>query len=421
MPDTPRAFPTSIAKRTAPAFTLLAIGFLLLLTVAPALQAQTYSVIHTFSGADGSYPTSTLLLDRAGNLYGTTYGGGADDEGTAFQLKRAGSGWILSRLYSFDGAYGGDGAYPINYGGLVFGPDGAIYGTTQEGGIFSGSQSLGTVFRLQPQPNRCQSFSCPWTNTIIHAFAGYPADGALPSGNVVFDATGNVYGTTTENAGPGSIFELTRSNGGWTESIIPSPNAGPFSAGLAIDTVGNLYGASLYGSQNGREDGSIFQLVPSGSGWTTNILYSFTGGADGKFPMGGVVLDHAGNIYGTTYEGGTESGGTVFQLAPSNGGYTFHLLCSFSGNRGPQSALTIDAAGNLYGTTEYDGDGSAGSAFKVTNTGAGWTCTTLYNFQLGNGGLAPVGGLTVDANGNIFGTASGGGANGNGVIFEITQ
>ena len=396
---------------------ILAMTFVLTVCGVQA-HAQTYSILHTFTGSDGSSPTSTLIPDGRGNLYGTTEYGGSLDAGTVFELKRSDSGWVLNTLYSFTGIRGGDGAYPVNYGGLTVGPDGAFYGTTVQGGVFSGSNSLGTVFIVRPSPTRCQTAQCPWSDEVLHEFAGHPNDGEQPSGNVAFDSAGNLYGTTTQGSTAGSIFEMSPSNGEWTERIIPGTTVGEVDGGVALDPSGNLYAACRYCGTHGK--GAIVQVARSGFSWTTNILYSFTGNADGGFPVGGLILDHAGNIYGSTESAGSGFGGTVFQLSPeAGGGWTFNLLCSLGGTRGPQSALARDASGNLYGTTMYDDGG--GSVFKVANNGSGWTCISLHDFSQDGQGVAPVGGVAVDANGNVFGTTSGGGGSGNGgVIFEIT-
>ncbi len=218
---------------------------------------------------------------------------------------------------------------------------------------------------------------------------------------------------------------LTPSNGSWTESVIhaftgTSDGANPYSS-VIFDTAGNLYGTTFAGGAHGY--GTVFQLTPSGAGWTENTLYSYQGSADGGAPFGGVVLDNAGNLYGATASGGSGSGGTVYKMTPSNGSWTYNLLYSFIGSAylpGAYGSLTMDAAGNLYGTTAKDGAYGAGSVFKLTPSNGGWTETDLYDFPGGTAGAVPYGSVLIDASGNLYGTASAGGANGYGVIWEIT-
>ena len=391
----------------------MAIVFLLTILVTQSARAQTYTVLHNFTGDDGYLPASTLVFDRTGNLYGTTQASYPGD-GTVFQLRHIGSGWVLNTLHRFTGSGGdGDGANPVDYGGLAFGPDGTLYGTTVGGGLVRGGVTLGTTFRIQPPASSCRASQCPWLETVLYEFAGPPNDGEDPTGNVVFDSAGNIYGTTQALTGPATVFKMTYSSGGWTESVIPTSYLDPY-AGVVLDSSGNLYGSSAYGG-----DGSIFQLVPSVSGWTQNILHVFTG-SDGTTPIGGVILDQSGNLYGSTSHGGALGGGTVFELSFSGGTWTLNTLYNFSGGGGPQSSLTMDAAGNLYGTTERSGNG-VGSVFRLSRSGDGWTFTDLHDFSvIGNGGTSPIGGVTLDASGNLYGTTSEGGTNGAGLVWEIT-
>ena len=384
----------------------------------PAAQAQTYTVLHNFTGcADGNSPTTTLIFDRAGNLYGSTEYGGVhcsyDNDGVVFQLKKGAAGWTLYPLRDF--VFTQDNvAFPINYGGLTFGPDGNLYGTTEEGGLQEcNSDTCGVVFRLQPPPTSCKSVLCPWSLTVLHEFANAP-DGAFPETGVIFDSAGNLYGATTDGVG----YELSPLGGGWNETLIPLGVSG--TARFVMDHAGNLYGAGSGGSLG--EHGGIFELTPSPSGWTDSVLYSFTDGDDGTSPVAGLIFDSAGNLYGSTTHGGSGGGGTIFELSPSGSGWTLNTLCSFVGNPqnfGPQSQLTMDAAGNLYGTTQSDGHG-VGTIFKATNSGGTWTCTDLYKFELGPNGAYPIGGVTLDDKGNLYGTATEGGASGGGVIWELT-
>ena len=385
-------------------------------TIAPAAQAQTFTVLHSFSGSDGSYPLSTLIFDRAGNLYGTTEYGGASGQGVVFQLKHTPSGgWIYTPVHQFNGFSGtGDGAYPLDYGGLTLASDGTIYGTTMNGGIEGcNTQSYcGTVFRLQPPATACTTALCSWLLSIIYKFN--PQSGAeFPVSNVIFDTAGNLYGTTNPG-GPSDVYELSPSGGNWVQNSY-SLKAGT-TAGLVLDNAGNLYGVASGGAHG---DGVIFELTPSGSSWTKTILYNFTDGSDGADPFGGLIFDGAGNLYGSTTIGGSSGGGTIFELSPSGGGWTLQTLCSFVGIIGPESALTMDAAGNLYGTTFADGAFEDGMVFKATRAGNNWTCTDLFDFN-GKLGLYPVGGVAVDANGNLYGTTPRTESNNSGLVWELT-
>ncbi len=373
--------------------------------IAPkATQAQTYSEIYHFTSAEEL--TSTLLMDRSGKLYGTSEGGQPGTcaaYGMVYQLKQAGSGWVLNPLHCFTAPLGGnDGALPIDYGGLTFGPDGNIYGTTNEGGINNGTDSLGTVFKLTPPPTACSTSLCPWDSTILYKFGTNNPDGVFPSGNVVFDAAGNMYGTTELGGhGDGGAFEMTYANGVWTESLIYAFDDGAEpQAGLILDGAGNLYGTLPYG---GLGYGIVFQLTPGQSGWTQNVVYRFTNGADGRTPSAGLVMDSAGNMYGATYLGGNGNGGVIYELSPSGGGWTFSVVYSLHGNGGPMSALTMDAAGNLYGTTHNDGMFQLGNIFELSPGQNGWTYTDLHSYALGDDGEDPYAGVTIAPDGTLYG------------------
>jgi uncharacterized repeat protein (TIGR03803 family) len=339
-----------------------------------------------------------------------------------FKLARNGSGWIFSPLYSFTGR--ADGSAPI--AAVVFGHDGTLYGTTEFGGRNCGV-GCGTVFHLRPPLSVCKTVLCAWTETVLYQFSG-SSDGANPGyGELTFDQAGNLYGTTFFGGvnAQGVVYELTPSGGGWAERAIhtfsgSSDGENPYSS-VVFDAAGNLYGTTYAGGAHGY--GTVFQLTPSGSGWTENTLYSLQSSSDGGNPFGGIVFDSAGNLYGATSGGGPGSGGTVYQLMPSGGSWTFGVVYSFTGSAhlpGPYDSLTMDAAGNLYGTTTQDGAHGAGSVFKLTPSGGGWTETDLYDFPGGTQGAVPYGSVLVDASGNLFGTASQGGTHGYGVIWEIT-
>jgi uncharacterized repeat protein (TIGR03803 family) len=384
---------------------------------AQSAQAQTFRVLHSFTGkADGGNPLSALTIDKAGNLYGTASTGGVL-YGTVFRLKLKGSNWIFDLLYSFTG--GIDASDPS--GGVIFGPDGSLYGTTTYGGTGEG----GAVFNLRPSATACKSVLCPWTETVLYSFQR-GADGSNPGyGDLLFDQQGNIYGTTIFGGGRdgGVVYQLSPSGSGWTESVLHSfgggsEGSGPYN-GVIFDNAGNLYGTL---SDGGPSDaGLVFQLVSS-MGWTANILYPFARQGDGSTPRAGLIFDPSGNLYGATTVGGTGNGGTVFELSPT-GDWTFSLLYSFTARGlgcGPAGTLVMDQAGSLFGTTMCNGTHGQGNIFKLTRTSGTWTYTSLYDFTGGNDGGAPTNSVSLDANGNLYGTASQGGANGYGVVWEIT-
>ncbi len=406
---------TSALRATGFPFALVAAFFLIAGLSQPA-QSQTLSVLHSFTGgSDGGQPAAGPTLDRSGNLYGTTYQGGNLSDcdggcGVVYKLTLHGSSWTLNPLYSFTDT--GDGYFPTST--VTIATDGTLYGTTGEGG---------TAFNVHPRAAACASIICPWMEATIQQFH------SEPSGGLIFDAAGNLYGTTANGGnrncggGCGTVFELSPNGSGWTGTLLYSFTGGSDGQNpvgpLAMDSAGNLYGATAIGGTGGGY-GTVFKLTNSGSGWTQTVLYSFQNGNDGEYPAGGVVLDQSGNLYGATPYGGENRGGTVYELTPSGGDYTFNVLYGLSGGGGPYSSLTIDNDGNLYGTTFYDGAHGAGSVFKLTQSNGNWTLTDLYDFMDENDGGMPRGSVALDASGNIFGTTSSGGNDQQGVVFEIT-
>jgi uncharacterized repeat protein (TIGR03803 family) len=412
----------------------------------PPAQAQTFQVIHSFNaGGDGARPLAGVTLDAEGNLYGTAeygaltspmcYSGGC---GTVYQMKHSGSGWILTPLYSF---HGYDGANPLAR--VMFGANGTLYGTTESGGhgncAFLGS-GCGIIFNLKPPATVCKTAVCPWTATVLYEFTGLTDGGEPGTGDLNFDQSGNVYGTTVyggytgdscpaSSQGCGVVFELTRSGGSWSESVLHQffgAGDGEYpEAGAIFDNAGNLYGSASRGG-NIQWDGSTYELMPSGSGWEETTLYAFPiQGPDGNVVAGGLIFDRQGNLYGSTEVGGSHFGGTVFELSPSNGNWTPTVLWNFSGNGGSLASLTMDALGNLYGTTYADGSSQKGNVFKLSPSGQGWTYTSLHDFTGGSDGAYPIGGVSLDAHGNLYGTTSSGGTGsacngGCGVVWEIT-
>jgi uncharacterized repeat protein (TIGR03803 family) len=421
-------------------------------------QGQTFSVLHNFmGGVDGLSPEAGLTVDARGRLYGTTANGGLDGGncgngcGVVFRLASQGSGWTLDPLYKFRGP-GNDGAVPIAR--PVFAPSGILYGTTDAGGAgFCEGPGCGTAYGLRPGATACTTALCSWTESMLFSFGGVeaicegyvdslrgrdgnarrPADGTLGScpgpGDLTFDHAGNIYGTIPCCNGavyqliPGvSATALYYFSGG-------SDGGGPES-GVIFDSAGNLYGTTTGGGS--ANCGTVYELSPNGSGWTEAVLYSFQCGSDGESPVGGLIFDASGNLYGTTSVGGAGKGGTVFELTPSGSNWTFQLLYSlnYSGTQdspypGPTGILAMDASGSLYGTAVLDGAYEYGSVFKLTPSNGGWTYASLHDFTGGDDGGDPYGNVTFDTAGNMYGTASIGGTNlcfgaGCGVVWEIT-
>ena len=372
-------------------------------------------VLHSFSnGSDGGSPYAGLTMDKAGNLYGTTSEGGTVGFGTVFRVSNKGSRWVFTPLYSFHG--GNDGANPRAR--VIIGADGTLYGTTTAGGGSGCYQNLGcgTVFNLKPSPTACKTALCPWTETVLYRFTG-GIDGATPEAEVIFDHGGNLYGTTYAGGqnGAGAVFELTPAGSGWTENVLYSFSGfggglNP-AAGVIFDPAGNLYGTTSSGGQGGN--GTVYQLTPSGSGWTEKAIYVFQNGTDGSHPQASLVSDAAGNLYGT-------NAAAVYELSPSNGGWAFSVLYSLNGMGGfPTGPLFIDTAGNLYGANLGGGYYHYGSVFKLAPSNGTWTPTVLYQFTGGGDGAYPIGAVP-DAKGNLYGaTYEGGGNEYYGVVFEV--
>jgi uncharacterized repeat protein (TIGR03803 family) len=351
--------------------------------------AWTETVLYIFKGHaqnDGATPEGGLVIDQAGNLYGTTgYGGsgsctllgGAVGCGTVYELSppaKQGDPWTETVLYSFQG--GKDGR--VGFGDLVFDKAGNLYGATLFGGgkgitcdsLYGGQ--CGTVFELSPPTKK----GAKWTEKVLHRFAG-GTDGAIPNGGLVLDSKGSVYGTTftggkqgcqnSYGIGCGTVFSLRPGATRWPESILHRfqgyPNDGELpSAGLAFDSGGSLYGTTTGGGSQAW--GTVFRLTPLNRErglWRENLLHQFTSSNDGAIPTASLVLTGSGELYGTATSGGTVGGGTIFRLNRSPKGYAwkFDALYTFKGSPDgsyPASGLTPDSSGNYYGTTQQSGD-----------------------------------------------------------------
>ncbi len=421
----PRQFRSFTMDKAVPSLIQFsALAIVLTLVAVPVARAQTFSVIHTFtgSGGDGANPESGVTL-RGGVLYGTTYGGGiggpGNRVGTVYQMTHVGSDWIYTPIFFFRGD-GVGGANPTAR--VVFGPDGHLYGTAS----FGGSTGNGVVFALTPPLAICKTLSCLWKENVLHNFLGQPADGSTPSsGDLAWDQQGNIYGTTGRGGSGdyGTAFQMNPGTN--TYSVIHNfmGNDGRIPNGVIVDKSGSLYGTTEEGGVQGFY-GTVFELTYVND-WTETILHNFTSQGDGYGPYAGLVADRSGNLYGATTSGGNGPyGGTIFELSPAGDTWTFNVLYSFSGGGGPYASLTIDAAGNLYGTTAGDGAYRGGNVFKLTNTANGWVYTSLHDFPGGLGGSDPQSQVAIDTDGTLYGTTYyGGGGNcgylGCGVVWMI--
>jgi uncharacterized repeat protein (TIGR03803 family) len=378
-------------------------------------------VLYVFTGgADGGSPWSDLIFDTHGNLYGINKEGGASGgSGTVFRLSPGPNGkWSNTVLHTFHYDQK-DGVEPTAR--LVLDKAGNLWGTTSHGG----TNGQGTVFELTPGPNDV------WSETVFSLYG-------WPESDLIFDAAGNIYGTvpqTTPNApGYGSVFRLARApNGAWSETNIynfgfTSNNGALPCAGLIFDAAGSLYGTTMVGGDQAG-DGTVFKLTRGPGGvWAQTVLHRFDRNAgDGYAPHAALTFDAAGNLYGTTEHGGAYEmgvGGTVFKLAPgANGTWKETILHSFNlrskDGAAPHARVILDKAGNLYGTTAGGGMYLVGTVFKLTPNASGeWTETVLHHFGRTEA-AGPMSGLVFDAQGNLYGTANGGGGGLGGAVFEI--
>lgn len=401
--------------------------FVLLLTALATAEANEKLIYKFPGGVKGSYPSGSLLADSAGNFYGTTSAGGSHNMGTVFELspKENGKGWIEKVLYSF--ADSADGS-PVS--GVIADSNGNLYGETAEGG----AQGEGTVYELSPSEKG-------WTKTILYSFVDQTT-GISPVGGLVLDAKGNIYGTTPQGGVPfglGTVFQLTPGENGWTEKVIlafgRNRDGGLPFAGPVIDGQGNLYGTTFAG----YGEGTVYELTPQPDGsWKRVVLHRFTGKKDGGNPSGSLILDAAGNLYGTTQAGGApinQNGcdfgcGTVFELSPGPTKWELTVLYAFAGGQDgkqPDAAVAFDESGNLYGTTELGGgtgcnlNFGCGTAFELTPSAkAPWTETVLHRFENQPDGLIPQGALIPDTEGNWYGTTGTGGPKDLGTVFRLT-
>jgi uncharacterized repeat protein (TIGR03803 family) len=398
------------------------IATVLLLTFAAQGYAEgKAAVLHTFTGgADGSYPDGSLTADASGNLYGTTQIGGTFGSGTAFELSPGSNGhWQFTVLHEFTG--GADGGNPL--GGLVFDAAGNAFLTASSGG----ANGLGMVLELSPPANHAPGAG--WHVTPVYSFQG-GHDGAIPFGNVVFDAAGNLYGTTSIGghshinclAGCGTIYQLSRTaHGGVRETVLYrfqdafNEGAEP-RTGLVFGADGNLYGTTYYGgdpscASNGC--GTVFELTQTAEGeLQLETLLAFDG-SNGAFPRAGVTFNGTGTLLGAATEGGALNDGVVFSMTNSSGSWKLGNMYSFDGLNGlqPSGTLALDSEGNVYGTAYEGGANDWGAVFQLVPTSDGWTENLLYSFAVSGVGLGanPLDGVLLDNAGNLYLTTNQGG------------
>ena len=373
-----------------------------------SLPAQTFTTLHSFDGTDGRLSSAGLVQATNGNLYGTTYYGGAKNSGEVFEITTGGTPTTLYNFCSKSGCT--DGEY--TYATPVQGTDGNFYGTTYLGG----SKKLGTVFKI----------TSSGTQTTLHTFGG--SDGSQPLAGLVQGTNGDFYGTTYMGGseGKGEVFKITASGALTTVHSFCSQSGctdgeNPF-AGLIQGIDGNLYGTT-FGGGTAKGFGTVFKITPSGALTTLHSFCTQSGCPDGQFPQTGLVRATNGSLYGTTVSGGAYGDGTIFKITTSGRLTTLYNVCSQSGCPDGNYLIVglIQATdGNLYGIMDVGGANGAGTIFKITLSG---TLTTLYNFCSQSGcpdGQYPVGGLVQATDGNLYGTTDDGGANGEGTVFSLS-
>jgi len=394
-----------------------AIIFSVIALFVGAAKASTTEIIYSFGGgADGEYLDTDVAIDAAGNLYGTSVLGGTFGGGTVWQLSPVGNGWVNTVLYNFTGD--ADGGEP--YKGVTLDAAGNLYGTAVTGGSGSCEGGCGVTYKLTKSGST-------WTQNVIHSFTG--ADGSGPGSRVTVDNNGNVYGMTPTGGdfGLGTIYALRpKSNGTWAFNVIHHFTGGSDgssgSAGRMVFRGGHLYGAATTGGDFGH--GVVFELKPRASGeWGFRTLYAFQDSPDGSFPYGALLFDGAGNVYGTTYYGGDNDLGVAYRLTRNGGSWTEQVLYSFKAGQDGNSSisnLVSDSAGNLYGTTSEGGLGS-GTIFQLTpNQSGGWTETVPHLFANTPDGAFPYAGMVGNRSNVFFGATVHGGADGEGAIYKFT-
>jgi len=393
----PRVGSTKLTAAIARGALMMTMILALVMMAALPVQGQTLTLLYSFCSqpncSDGIEPTDALTPDGAGGFYGTAAYGG-QGYGVIFNLSPNGDGgWNYTVLYTFTGE--GDGAYPIDKA-LVLDSKGNLYGTTY----------TGQVFELSPT-------GTGWTESVLYDVGGQP------QGGVIMDQAGNFYGTTSIGGpgGNGGVFELSPSGSGWTEQMIYDFEGSGSSTSLTMNAAGDIFGTT---------NSTLFELSPNGNGgWTSRVLYTFcvdpTDGCGPSTP----VLDGAGNLYVTT-GAGLYGSGAVYEVSPGKENWTAKLLHAFEPANGtdgcaPWTGVVLDGAGNIYGTTGGCGKSECGTVWElaVPVSTIGYREKVLWSFNWSDGDQ-PDSTLILDKAGNLYGTTVRGGANGEGVVFELT-
>jgi uncharacterized repeat protein (TIGR03803 family) len=409
---------------------LSALAAIFVFSAGDAAAGQ-FTVLHNFQANPAAYPQTGLIAGPDGSLYGTTaiQNGCPRLCGAVFELAKTASGWRYRVVHKFRGPQV-DGEVP--FGQLLLDNAGNLYGTTFSNGsstCVTQHTDCGTVFMLSPT-------ATGWAEKVLYRFTG-GADGAFPIGNLLLDTAGNLYGTTLGGGsfnrcrtfGCGVVFELSPGSSSWTLNALytfTGGNDGWRPDGLTFDVNGSLLGVSQFGGA--FNSGTVFELTAGVAGWTESVLYTFTGGSDGAYPSSQLIFDSKGNLYGTASAGGlvdcSGSGcGTIFELSPNGSGWTFTDLYSFSGADGEfPRGVQFDPAGNLFGAA-FGGDAGCqlgcGVLFKLAPGSGKWNETVLYKFKGTSDGQSPTP-VILDAAGNLFGAAVTGGSRNLGTLFELT-
>jgi len=399
----------------------MAVGICTFLLLVTGAAAQSYSILTSFNGSDGQYPQGSILLDRSGNIFGVTQYGGTGNTGVVYELVNEGGGRYFNRtLYNF--ACGTDGGYPL--GGLVADSSGNLYGATAG----CGAHSVGVIYELARS-------GATYTERVIYTFTGGP-DGAYPYADLAIDSQGRLDGTTVQGGGGGCrggcgvLFQLVRNGGKWTERVLHQfKNNGVDGrypdAGITLDSKGNIYGTTSAGGAD--QYGIVFRLSPDKTGYQETILHYFYGVNDGCTLYSGVALDSSSNLYGVTYGCGKYGYGTVYQFKRSGKKHVNNVVLQFNGSNGqlPMDSggkVAVDYSGNVYGTATLGGAYGSGTVFKLT--GGSFVYTDLHDFDPSNrtDGFYPEGGVSLDHAGSLYGTTQGAGSYGDyGTVWRITS
>lgn len=402
---------------------LLLMTIIFVSPVAPAREKLLYEFP---GGKRGNDPQSGVVFDSKGNAYGTTYYGGTYGWGTVYELEYVGNGWKEQVIYNFAGI--GDGTNPV--GNLLIDGAGNLYGTTLYGGTGTGCSQEnygcgGTAFELQHS-------KVGWKHIVLHSFCLHSgcSDGSAPSG-LTFDEAGNLYGTTVFGGhtcfddGCGTVYKLSHSNGSWTLKVLHAFDAngdGYYPApGIAIDKSGRLYGTTCCGGGTGY--GIVFMLKRTKRGWKEVMVYQFTGSAEDEYPNGNLIIHAHGNLYGSTsdtFNGCNYDCGTIYKLRLSKGTWVKSVVYAFDGPHGASpDSLLLDKAGHFYGSTLLGGTYNAGTIFELKPE-EHWKIEILYNFTGQRGDANPNPGLSLGSDSALYGTTPDTSGQYDGGVFEVS-